>query len=122
MYEKASLSLGIVGIVLIMLVLSGCSSQHQTNPQQGVGNFPPRFRNMTNGQRQNFGNFSMQNMTDEQRQHLLIDRQKTAQDACNGKNEGDTCQMKSPRGEMEGSCTLLDSNLLCTVDRGGWQS
>jgi hypothetical protein len=34
-------------------------------------------------------------------------------DACEGKNEGDSCTIQSPMGEEQGTCTLINDNIIC---------
>jgi len=58
-----------------------------------------------------------QNLTEEERQQFLQERQQKAIEACDGKDEGENCIFESPMGEMEGICKMMDNNLFCTLER-----
>jgi len=38
-------------------------------------------------------------------------------DACNGKQESDSCVISSPRGDLNGTCQTRNSTLTCTMQR-----
>ncbi len=56
------------------------------------------------------------NMTEEERQQMFGEMQQKAIESCKDKNEGDSCQLESPRGEISGVCNLREENLVCTSD------
>ena len=84
----------VVLLILIVIINTGCSDRRRS--------FDGRER---------FGN-----MTDEQREQMMRERQKLATQACEGKAEGATCIMESPRGSSEGTCMLQDDKLLCVFE------
>jgi hypothetical protein len=110
---KEKFVMAIMVLLFIIVIISGCSPQ----PHQGGRNIDPSIRP------QRFNNLSQRfnNLSEDQMKEMLDQRQKIAQDACTGKSEGDICMLQSPRGEMEGICTLIENNLLCEMDRTAWQ-
>ena len=56
------------------------------------------------------------NISNEERQAMIKERQQDMIEACNGKNEGDACTMESRMREMEGTCKIMEENLICMMD------
>ncbi len=128
----------IISLALLMtlaVVLSGCTSSENSNPQQdaiatgtgnpgasqdlyvaGNGNSPnsaPVFdANRTGfrgGNRSNFGNLSA-----EQRQQMMERRVQQAISSCTGKSEGSSCTFENQRGNATGTCTTRNESLACS--------
>jgi len=57
------------------------------------------------------------NLSEEEMQQLFEERQQKAIEACDKKDEGENCIFESPMGEMEGTCKMMDNNLVCTLER-----
>lgn len=79
--------------MLSTLVLVSCSSEESIPKFDGIGRGAA--------------------MTDEEKSLFIEERQQLAQDACIDKIEGDSCILKTQRGEIEGSCTNVDDTLTC---------
>ena len=86
--------------------------QTQANPK--VNNNPIKTNNSRG---RNFGN-----MTDEQRQQMMQQRMQMMELACQDKSEGDSCAMKSQRGDRTGTCKTQNGKLLCSTGRGNFQN
>ena len=100
-----------ISLLILSLFLVGCSSDEGKRFQGGPrGDFP--------GDRDFRLNKSM-NMSDEERQAMMEERQQNMIEACSGKNEGDKCQIQSPRGEMGGVCKTIDDDIICTMNMNG---
>ena len=107
----------IITIALCLLVLSsfllvGCSSEPSSRFQKREGisaNFP------RDGQFQ--FNRSM-NISEEDRQEMMEERQQLAIEACKDKDDGDACQLQARMGESDGICKFIDEDLVCIMDRG----
>ena len=52
-------------------------------------------------------------LSEDERQQMMQERQQIAIDACMEKAEGDECLIESPRGEMKGECIIRNENLMC---------
>lgn len=107
----------IITIALCLLVLSsfllaGCSSEPSDRFQkrEGISADFPRDRQ--------FQFNSSMNLTEEDKQGMMEERQQQMIEACEGKNEGDACQLQARMGESGGICKFMDENLVCTMDRG----
>ena len=61
----------------------------------------------------NFKRDRFMNLTEEEKQEMIQERQQTMIDTCEDKNGGDICSIESPRGSIEGLCTLRNESLLC---------
>ena len=119
-----------VPFILLVLVISGCASENQGRAPQGNSDFPPLanannegFRgdnrsappgnrpqfNRSMNPREDQGDFpeDMQQRFEEMQQQLI--------DACQGKTEGEACQIQSPMGETEGNCRFRDEQLVCEI-------
>jgi hypothetical protein len=113
----------LVFILLAVIIISGCSSANQGNfPQRGDFqdlSEEERQQMMEERQRNGFGGMpgAPGNMTEEERQQMFEERQQMMIDSCQGKNEGDSCQFESPMGDMEGTCMVMEENLVCTTNR-----
>ncbi|MFH0971398.1 MAG: hypothetical protein V1835_02415 [Candidatus Micrarchaeota archaeon] len=110
------------GLVLYVMLIAlfaavfmmGCTSENQgdrDNPdfqgrQFGRGGNFPRDGNFS-------GNRTFGNMTEEQRQQMMQQRQQEIINACKGRAEGDICTITNPRGNTEGTCKTLNNQLLC---------
>lgn len=95
-------------LILLGLLLAGCSSKLDKQSQRKPGEFP------RNG---SFGFNRSMNFTDESRQAMFQERQQQMIDACKEKEEGDTCNMPSMRGlDVEGICNFQNESLLCTTN------
>ena len=82
---------GIIAVLIISLTfISGCSSKTGFNREKFM------------------------NLTEEERQKMMQERQQIAMDACMEKVEGDECLIKSSMGEMKGKCIIMDKDLVCT--------
>lgn len=57
------------------------------------------------------------NISDEQRAQMMAEIQQKAAEACQGKNEGDLCELESPRGMINGSCQAIENSLICRGQR-----
>jgi len=57
------------------------------------------------------------NLTEEDRQEMMEERQQLAIEVCKDKNEGDACQLQTHMNESSGICKIMDKNLVCTIDR-----
>ena len=81
---------GIIALIIAVLVLNiGCSSKTEFN-------------------RERFANIS-----EEERQEMMQERMQVSIDACKDKVEGDVCSITSPRGDIEGKCTIQEENMVC---------
>jgi hypothetical protein len=79
----------LIAILFLTIFISGCSS----------GN--------------NFRRNRFMNLSEEQRQEMMQEMQQKAAEACQGKNEGDTCKIQTPGGEINASCKAEEGNLMC---------
>ena len=90
-----------IGMFMILLAfglfITGCSSDKQFVPDDRG-----RFR---------------EGFSEEQRQQMFEEMQQKAVDACFGKVEGDSCTIEGGRGEMQGTCSVENANLLCRFER-----
>ncbi|MBU0979630.1 MAG: hypothetical protein KJ709_02395 [Nanoarchaeota archaeon] len=59
---------------------------------------------------------SMENLSGD-KQVRLAEMQQGMMETCQGKAEGDTCTIETPRGAMEGTCGFHDAQLACTIER-----
>lgn len=95
-------------LLIVGLLLAGCSSNDEKFPRR-QGDYP---KGMPIG-----FNESM-NITNEERQAMMDERQQQMMDACDEKNEGDVCQFPAIMGsEMEGTCKYQDEEMVCMIDR-----
>lgn len=93
----------IIFLTLSSVILTGCFSTEQRRfPQRGG------FQGMSD---------RAMNISEEERQQMFEERQKQGIEACQGKNEDDSCQFEGPMGGIEGTCKIMDENLVCTTDR-----
>lgn len=95
-------------LIFTSVVLAGCVNSDQNNSGTGT----------SNGQNQSmrqFGQNRTSNLTAEQRQQLVNERLQQAENACQGKAEGDACSIQSPRGSRAGTCKTQQDKLLCST-------
>lgn len=92
-------------------LLSGCSSETGSRFQKrgDVSADFPRDRQ--------FQFNRTMNITEEDRQEMMEERQQLAIESCKDKNEGDACQFQGRMGESGGICKIMDEELVCTMDR-----
>ena len=90
-------------IILILLVLAGIFTACSSEPQYEKGNFPGKYREMS----------------EEERQLIQEERQQIAITACAEKGEGESCVTENQRGDVEGSCQIQEDNLICVFDGQG---
>ena len=75
--------------IIVIIIISGC------NPIKRQGNF--------------------KNLTEQERQQMIEQRMQMMQAACQGKAEGDSCSVQSPRGERKGTCKTQNETLACST-------
>jgi PBP1b-binding outer membrane lipoprotein LpoB len=98
-------------VLIISIILSGCSSQSESNiPNSDRGQQPPDF------QRGQGFNRTM-NMTDEEREMRFAEMQKIAADACLNKEEGASCQITGSMRNSSGTCKNQEDKLICIMER-----
>jgi len=108
---KNILTLFFVLIMLAISVLSGCNSGNPNfSGRQGLG--PAALQggwqsNRTRGF----------NLTEEERQNMINQRQLLAVESCQGKNEGDNCHITDPGRNVSGVCSYRNSTLVCAPNR-----
>ena len=90
-------------LLLGMIITSGCSSNEQRRFPQREG-----FQGMPD---------VPINISEEERQQMFEERLQKAIEACQGKNEGDSCQFEEHIGDLSGICKIMDENLVCITDR-----
>ena len=118
-----STKLNVVPIIAVVLIASifimGCTSQgDQGQPATGPGgngSFGPGFGGMGGGFRNGTGGFG--NLTPEQRQQMMAQRQQQAMDACNGKAQGDSCGISFGNRTTSGTCKTVNATLECGFSR-----
>jgi hypothetical protein len=59
------------------------------------------------------------NLTEEQMQQMIEQMRRAAADACNGRAEGDSCAMQTPRGNATGTCSAQNYSLVCNAGMVG---
>jgi hypothetical protein len=119
----------IASIFALALALAGCSAGNAgSNPSPASGDladgsgqqarqFPVgqgRAMNGTLGDRR--GGDRMANLTEEQRQELMKQREQESMAACQGKAVDDTCTVPSfggTAGNVSGTCALRNETLTC---------
>jgi len=88
-------------IFVVGVILAGCSKQD-------------RFSGERDFQRMGDHDFrGPPGEMDPERQAMFEQMQEKAQAACQDMQEGDACTMEGPRGEMQGTCTLMEDALSC---------
>ena len=97
----------IIGLILGMIVLAGCSS-NQNKESSGDKNFQPR---------QNGDSKGLSNLTDEQRNEMMQERQEMNKQSCENKQEGDKCIIEGRTGQIESTCEYQNDVLLCKMNR-----
>ena len=96
------LTLVVIISLIVLLVsaffLSGCLSDNQRPPgRQGFRGGPE--------------------ISEEERQQMMEEMHNYSIQACEGKEENETCMIESPRGEMNATCVLEEDELLCRPSR-----
>ena len=96
-------------LLAFSLFITGCSSEKAGMPDgqdmfRGDQNMPKRemFR---------------EGFNEEQRKQMFKEMQQKSIDACNNKNKGDSCTIEGRIGEMQGTCSVENENLLCRFER-----
>ena len=56
-------------------------------------------------------------MTEEQNQEIPEEMQQNLKMACEGKSEGESCQLQGQFEEVEGICSNINGGLICKLDR-----
>jgi hypothetical protein len=110
-------------IILSILFISGCSTANQNNNPNPSVNSSNNFPNDLSGGRQgrDWPNRQMTNITDAQRQDMVQARQEQMTAACQGKAEGDSCAIQSLRGDITGSCKIMQNQTICLSAQGDRQ-
>ena len=112
MKRNISMLLIIVSLVSI-IIISGCtSSDRETAPIQGNGDYQ-------NNNRQRAGNFG--NLSEEQRQQFIEQRMQMMMAACQDKKDGDSCALQNQRGQRAGTCKAQQGKLMCSTVRDNKQ-
>lgn len=97
--------IAVIGLI-IMIVIAGCNTQQKKFRERGNN-----FQDMSEEERvqwmQERGNRTLSN--EEMMQQTM--------DACEGKNEADSCILVTPRGEDKGQCDVNDVQLICRTNR-----
>lgn len=97
----------IIGLILGMIVLAGCSS-NENKESSGDKNFQPRQK----------GDFKeSSNFTDQQKEEMMQDGEETAKQSCENKQEGDKCIIEGRTGQIESTCEYQNDVLLCKMNR-----
>ena len=97
----------IIGLILGIVVLAGCSS-NQNKESSGDKNFRPR---------QNGDSKGLSNLTDEQRNEMMQERQEITKQPCEDKEEGDKCTIEGRTGQIDSTCEYQNDLLLCKMNR-----
>ena len=113
--KKSIIILPLLLILVSVFFLASCASsnsnginQDQTNTrsQRFQGDNPGAF-NRSNGR--------MTNLTDEERQKFIEERQAAEANACQSKNQGDECSLSMQNRTLSGTCETNQDKLLCTM-------
>lgn len=106
---KIALALLLPIIVALLILLSGCASPEitpktQDGLQPGNGGFGPQW----------------QNFTQEERQKMQVEREKLSISACEGKEEGASCELSFGKDAppLSGNCMNRNGALSCVPERG----
>ena len=110
----------IAAVLIASILIMGCTAQggqgQPTAGPQGNGSFGPGFGGRGGGFRNGTGGYG--NLTPEQRQQMMAQRQQQAMDACNGKAQGDSCDISFGNRTTSGTCDTGNSTALeCRIQR-----
>lgn len=129
---EIALILLIAAFVVAVILLSGCASPEKSPPNFGaqpgigeVGQTDEASLQTRTGQAPESGNRAMGpegfgNLTEEERRQMQQEREQLSISACEGKNEGASCEFSFAQGaqKMGGICTSRNSTLSCLPERG----
>jgi hypothetical protein len=111
MMKFTTFPLVLIAFLLISsIILSGCTASNTSS-----------ITNNSSRQHQ-WQNRTMTNLTEEQRQQMINERQQLAISACQNKMENDSCVMQGQRGNFTGTCKIQENLLICISAMNGRQT
>jgi hypothetical protein len=109
-------------ISLWIILITGCTSSNNVTGNNAAAPIQRNTFSNRSGFQNEFQNRSRNtNLSDEERQKLMQEREKSAIDACNGKADGDSCTIQNSVGEISGTCNMQQDNLICILTRNSNQ-
>jgi hypothetical protein len=107
----------IAAIMILLVVVSGCTTQNQ---DQGTPRDPRTPYNQYNrfNPQQNRTRDNRMNLSDPERSEMMRSRMENITKACIGKKEGDSCMVTDSRTNASGSCANMQDNLVCNIRPG----